>query len=72
MQRGGLRKLLQPVEPGDAVAGLNAYKTDCDDEVDHQREDLRAHQGPADALDGGIATPELRAPPERACGTELG
>jgi hypothetical protein len=42
------------------------------EEIDGQGKDLRAEDGLADALDGGIAATQLSAPPERAGSADAG
>ena len=56
----------KPVEQSNTIAKLKAYKTGRYQEHDTEREDLSAQNRPANALDGGIATPQLGAPPEYA------
>jgi hypothetical protein len=66
MKREGLGKLRKPGEPAEAMARLIGKKYDHEEQIDGQGEDLRAEDGPADALDRGLAAAELSAPPEDA------
>ena len=64
-----LGQLRQPVE---AVPGLRYKQGRRGKDTDAQGKDLGAENGPADALDGGIAAAQLSPPPERPRRGEFG
>src|ERR1017187_7147747 len=72
MKAKSLGELLEPGEPPHAIARLIGEKNHHNEEIDGQGKDLRAEDGLADALDGGVAAAELSAPPERAGSADAG
>jgi hypothetical protein len=72
VKRGRWRELLQPSEPVKAMCGLGREKSHREKKTDGQGEDLRAEDGLANALDGGVAAAELGAPPEQAGRGQIG